>query len=78
MQAYECTANIDASGALRLPDEIMAQMMSRKMVRVLVLLDEPGQQQIQQSAEQQHAWSTLATSEFLRGYSDADSIYDTL
>jgi hypothetical protein len=77
MQAYECTAKIDALGALHLPDEITAQMMSRKVVRVLVLLDEQGQQQAQQT-EEQRAWNTLAASEFLRGYSDADAIYDAL
>ncbi len=76
MQAYECTAKIDASGALHLPDEITAQMRSRSAVRVLVLLDEQGQQQVQQSEQQ--AWNTLAASEFLRGYSDADAIYDAL
>jgi hypothetical protein len=71
MQAYECTADIDAAGALHLPDEITARMMPRKRVRVLVLLDE-------QVHDEQQAWNTLSTNEFLRGYSDNDAIYDKL
>jgi hypothetical protein len=73
MQAYECTAEIDATGALHLPANISAEIMSRKIVRVLVLVDEKADQN-----DEHHSWKRLTTDEFLRGYSDADAIYDTL
>jgi hypothetical protein len=74
MQAYECTAEIDAAGALHLPDDITAQMISRKQVRVLVLLDE----HIQHRSDEEQAWNTVTATTFLRGYSDNDAIYDML
>jgi hypothetical protein len=71
MQAFECTADIDATGALRLPKEIERLVAARRKIRVFVLLDDIDTQD-------QREWNSLSASEFLRGYSDDDSIYDTL
>lgn len=73
MQAYECTAEVDSTGALHLPEAIAVEMMSRKTVRVLVLLDETTKQQ-----EEHRTWNDLTASQFLLGYADSDAIYDAL
>ncbi len=74
MQAYECTAEVDDTGALHLPEEIAVRVISHKLVRVLVLLDE----QPHYSKKEERIWNTVTRDEFVQGYSPNDALYDAL
>ena len=51
---------------MSIPDDIKQHIKPSKKVRVMLLLEDDDA-----------LWSRLATSEFLRGYSDKDVIYDS-
>ena len=72
MKAYEFPAQVTQDGQLRLPEAALAQLDGEQVVRIIVLIQEP----VDGSADQ--AWSTLATEQFLAGYSAEDAIYDAL
>jgi len=67
MKAYEYIAEVLSDGHLSIPDNIKQQIKPSGKVRVMLLLEDDDA-----------AWTMLATSEFLRGYSDKDAIYDNL
>lgn len=73
MQAYECTAEIDAAGALHLPLNVQHYVRSHDKVRVLLLLDDSPV-----TTTEQQVWNSLTANEFLRGYAEDDAIYDAL
>ena len=67
MKAYEYSAEVLSDGHLSIPDNIKQQIKPSEKVRVMVLLEDDDA-----------SWAKLATSEFFRGYSDKDAIYDNL
>jgi len=67
MIAYEYIAEVLSDGHLSIPDDIKQHIKPSEKVRVMLLLEDDDS-----------LWTRLATSEFLRGYSDKDVIYDNL
>ena len=67
MKTYKYSASISKDGYLPVPDDIKKELKPATKVRVMILLEE-------ENAE----WSELTLSEFLKGYSEKDSIYDAL
>ena len=68
MKAVEFKTRIKNQQIL-IPSEIQSQLKTNKDVRVIVLIDEPDtfyDLTFQQTAQEQ----------FLKGYSDSDSVYD--
>jgi hypothetical protein len=73
MKAYEFAGEVTADGQLKIPEAALSQLAGRQQaVRVIVLVQEPSE------AEAEDAWKTLATNQFLAGYSPEDAIYDAL
>jgi uncharacterized membrane protein len=73
MKAYEFAGEVTADGQLKIPGAALSQLAGHQQaVRVIVLVQEPPE------AEAEDAWKTLATNQFLAGYSPEDAIYDAL
>jgi riboflavin biosynthesis pyrimidine reductase len=70
MKAFESPARVTADGGLELPAEFRQLLRPDASVRVVILVEEPGDQ----AAED--AWSRLAAGQLLAQYADADEIYD--
>ena len=66
-KAYEYYAEIMPDGHLSLPEDLRDKIKGDTKVRVMVLLE-----------EDEAAWKDLTVSQFLKGYSEKDAIYDTL
>ena len=71
MKAYEFPAKVTSEGKLELPESMLAVLPRDQIVRVIVLIPEAAD-------DEQAAWAKLTAEQFLAGYSEADSIYDTL
>ncbi|MEK7403764.1 MAG: hypothetical protein AAB225_01525 [Acidobacteriota bacterium] len=69
MKALEFEAKLGTDANLKVPDDLAAQIPKEAPVRVIVLLPE--------SAEEAD-WRRLTNEQFLRGYSESDSIYDAV
>lgn len=69
MKALEFETKPDADLNLKVPDELAAQIPKEEPVRVIVLMPE--------SAEDAD-WRRLTNENFLRGYSESDSVYDAV
>ena len=67
MKAYEYYAEILPDGHLSLPDDLRAKLKSDSKVRVMLLLE-----------DEDAVWEKLANSEFMAGYAEKDSLYDSL
>ena len=67
MKAYEYYGEILPDGHLSLPEEIKDKLKADSKIRVMLLLD-----------EDEKAWDQLSMSQFLKGYSEKDAIYDNL
>ncbi|HZX36450.1 MAG TPA: hypothetical protein VFF54_08200 [Thermodesulfobacteriota bacterium] len=67
MKTYEYYAKLLEDGHLSIPSELKGRLKPDSTVRVLILMD-----------EEESEWKKLATGEFLKGYSEKDSIYDSL
>ncbi|RKY65337.1 MAG: hypothetical protein DRP99_00300 [Candidatus Latescibacterota bacterium] len=69
MKAYEIPVKVSAEGKLELPKSLSALLPREQVVRVIILVPEP-------TDEEESLWSRLTAEQFLAGYSEADSIYD--
>ena len=67
MKAYEYYGEILPDGHLSLPEDLKEKLKTDSRIRVMLLLD-----------EDEKAWGNLAMSQFLKGYSERDAIYDKL
>jgi hypothetical protein len=67
MKAYEYIAEVLSDGHLSIPDNIKQQIKPSEKVRVMVRLE-----------DEDASWTKLVMSEFLKGYSNKDTIYDNL
>ena len=72
MRAYEYPAKVTAEGKLELPDALREQLLPNQVVRIIVLINEPADN------EAKSAWSKLTAEQFLAGYSETDAAYDHL
>ncbi len=69
MKTLEFNATLDTQSNLRVPEELAAQIPASESVRVIVLLPED---------QESRDWNRLTTEQFLAGYRESDSIYDSL
>lgn len=67
MKAYEYYGKVLPDGHLSLPDDLKEKLKTDSKIRVMLLLD-----------EDEKAWDELSMSQFLKGYSEKDAIYDNL
>lgn len=67
MKAYEYYGEILADGHLSLPEDLKEKLKADSKIRVMLLLD-----------EDEKTWDQLSMSQFLKGYSEKDAIYDKL
>lgn len=67
MKAYEYYGEILPDGHLSLPEDLKKKLKTDSKIRVMLLLD-----------EDEKAWDQLSMSQFLRGHSEKDAIYDNL
>jgi len=72
MKAYEIPVRVTKEGRIELPDALLELLPREQVVRVILLVPEPTE------SEEHAAWSCLTAGQFLAGYSQADSIYDTI
>jgi len=67
MKAYEYYAEILPDGHLSIPENLREKVKADSKVRVMLLLE-----------DEDAAWDKVTISQFLKGYSEKDSIYDSL
>jgi len=67
MKVYEYYGEVLPDGHLSLPEDLKEKLKTDSKIRVMLLLD-----------EDEKAWDQLSMSQFLKGYSDKDAIYDNL
>ncbi|MEH2050554.1 hypothetical protein [Nostoc sp.] len=67
MKAYEFSANVTDEGKIELPNVIWQQLANNQQVKVIILVNEPTEEE-QEAA----AWHRLAAEELLKGYSEDD------
>ena len=69
MKALEFESKLGADANLSVPAEVAIQIPKEEPVRVIVLLPE---------SIEDEAWQRLTRDQFLKGYSESDSIYDAV
>lgn len=67
MKAYEYYAEVLPDGHLSIPDDLREKVKTDSKVRVMLLLE-----------DEDAAWDKFTISQFMKGYSEKDSIYDSL
>ena len=67
MKAYEYYAEVLADGHLSVPEDLKGKLKPDSRIRIMLLLD-----------DENTIWSNFTVSEFLKGYSEKDAIYDNL
>ncbi|WP_445637251.1 hypothetical protein NSTC745_02329 [Nostoc sp. DSM 114161] len=73
MKAYEFPANVTTEGKIELPDAILQQLVNNQQVKVIILVNEPTEEE-----QEEAAWHRLVSEQLLKGYSEDDAIYDTI
>jgi hypothetical protein len=72
MKVLEVPIKVTPDGRLELPESVLNQLPTDQTVRAIILVSEPT------DSEEQTAWACLTAEQFLRGYGEADGIYDRL
>jgi len=72
MRAYEFPIKVTPEGGLEIPDALRKVLPANQVVRVIILMAEPTDQ------DEQASWARVTAEEFLAGYNEADAIYDGL
>ncbi|OOP57761.1 MAG: hypothetical protein AYP45_01555 [Candidatus Brocadia carolinensis] len=67
MKAYEYYAEVLPDGHLSIPKGLKDKLKPDSKVRIMLLLD-----------DEETVWNNFAMSQFLKGYSEKDAIYDNL
>lgn len=67
MKAYEYFAEILPDGHLSIPEDLRSRLKADSRVRVMLFLE-----------DEDATWDKFAISQFMKGYSEKDSIYDSL
>ena len=67
MKAYEYFAEILPDGHLSIPEDLRNRLKADSRVRVMLLLEDGDA-----------IWDNLTITQFMKGYSEKDSIYDSL
>lgn len=67
MKAYEYLAEILPDGHLSVPENLIGKLFGESKIRVMLLLE-----------DEDTLWNNFAMSQFMKGYSEKDTIYDSL
>jgi hypothetical protein len=67
MKAYEYYAEILPDGHLSVPEDLRGRLEVDSKIRVMLLLE-----------DDETIWNAQAISQFMKGYSDRDAIYDDI
>ncbi len=67
MKAYEYLAEILQDGHLSIPEDLRGKLSGESKIRVMLLLE-----------DEDTPWNGFAMSQFIKGYSEKDAIYDSL
>ena len=67
MKAYEYLAEILPDGHLSVPENLKDKLTGESKIRVMLLLE-----------DENTLWNNFAMSQFMKGYSEKDAIYDSL
>jgi hypothetical protein len=67
METYEYIAEVLSDGHLSVPDNLKDKLKDLAQVKVMLLI-----------GEQESDWNNFTMSQFVRGYSEKDAIYDDL
>ncbi|MGH2587434.1 MAG: hypothetical protein ACRDJE_21165 [Dehalococcoidia bacterium] len=70
MRAYELPALVTSEGQITLPKKIPRELPPGRVVRLIVLVQEP------EDVATEGGWERPTAEEFLAGYGEEDSIYD--
>ena len=68
MKAYELPVKLDRDGKVELPANLTRVLEEASEVRMILLVENADEQ----------SWTQLSREQFAAGYSDADSVYDTV
>lgn len=74
MKAIEFQANLNADDSLAVPKEVASQLPREQKLQVIVLVPYTAEADEVDASD----WRAIARERFLAGYSDGDSIYDSL
>jgi len=69
VKALEFETKLGTDANLKVPEDIASQIPKEELVRVIVLLPEDADEA---------DWRRFTNEQFLRGYSESDSAYDTV
>lgn len=67
METYEYIAEVLSDGHLSVPDNLKDKLKEMAQVKVMLLI-----------GDQESDWNNFTMSQFLKGYSEKDAIYDDL
>ena len=67
MKSYEYEGKILPDGHLSIPEDLKAKLESNSKIKVMLIVD-----------DEEKAWDKMSMSQFLKGYSEKDAIYDKL
>lgn len=67
MKAYEYLAEILPDGHLSIPEDLKGKLSGESKIRVMLLLEDENAQ-----------WSNFTVAEFIKGYPEKDSMYDSI
>ncbi|MBI5606690.1 MAG: hypothetical protein HY879_25445 [Deltaproteobacteria bacterium] len=67
METYEYIAEILSDGHLSVPDNLKDKLKEMAQVKVMLLI-----------GDEESDWKNFTMSQFLKGYSEKDAIYDDL
>jgi len=67
MKAYEYEGKVLADGHLSIPEDLKGKLKSDSKIKVMLLVD-----------DEETTWDKMSMSQFLKGYSEKDTIYDKL
>ncbi len=65
MKAYEYYAEVLPDGHLSIPADLKDKLSGESKIRVMLLLEDEAAQ-----------WNNFTVSEFMKGYSEKDAMYD--
>ena len=67
MKTYEYEGKVLSDGHLSIPEDLKGKIKSDSKIKVMLLVD-----------DEEAAWDKLSMSQFLKGYSEKDTIYDNV
>ena len=67
MKAYEYVGKVLPDGHLSLPEDLKDKLKADLKIRVMLLIE-----------DEDSAWNNMVMVQFLKGYPEADAIYDNL